>query len=692
MDDVVEKISKACEPCRKKKVRCDGKQPCRRCQRRPADCSYRERARIRKSTRQSLRNAQGDDQSIDEIQADGSIADASDDVSRPKERTEQARAQLYQSVTATPGNEADSVESSRLFYGPSSQFAFLQQLHREILCSGPQQTSGEREVLEGGPGLDLFVQRSIFFGTAQRTRANPLPSHNSLLSSLPVAQAVEFLAGFKAASSIVPLYTDQELDDLLHHFYSDASDSPMSPQKRAVTLAILAIGALTTSETDLAELLVIRAKQEAVVCDDMASLSMIQFSILVAVYQINMGRPNSAYLNLGVACRKALAMGLHKESYTTMVPADILQKRRMTLWCLYFHERWQALALGREGSLKVSDISASFPDAQPVLVGLCKLAQIAEDGARLIYGRRYDSLGQLYITAEKIGSRLREFAEQNGIGSAGMSNKHAKRGTIASLRLHFVYYHVIMLTYRPFLIAESALKPTAGDKKEPDVMWLRQACRYAIDAAQDSIVYAESLYRKDNLCKTLRYNAFFLDATCVVLMYDMLRHPAKHTYNVDYIHMALRCLSTMVQDEPVTVTQNSIQQILRLVESTIANITNPANPAAELTSLAPSAPTNQVAIANSQMLPQLNTQFPSLHANPPNSSQQFIHFSGLPFVPNAGTFDSSAGLDEQSMSYTDPFPYFQNDIVTTDLFNFFPIDLMSPYGTSSLEGADNHNT
>lgn len=267
-----------------------------------------------------------------------------------------------------------------------------------------------------------------------------------------------------------------------------------------------------------------------------------------------------------------------------------------------------------------------------------------------------------------------------------------------------------MLTYRPFLIAESALKPTAGDKKEPDVMWLRQACRYAIDAAQDSIVYAESLYRKDNLCKvclkptprktptntidlkTLRYNAFFLDATCVVLMYDMLRHPAKHTYNVDYIHMALRCLSTMVQDEPVTVTQNSIQQILRLVESTIANITNPANPAAELTSLAPSAPTNQVAIANSQMLPQLNTQFPSLHANPPNSSQQFIHFSGLPFVPNAGTFDSSAGLDEQSMSYTDPFPYFQNDVVTTDLFNFFPIDLMSPYGTSSLEGADNHNT
>ncbi|KAF7515638.1 hypothetical protein G7054_g14480 [Neopestalotiopsis clavispora] len=648
MDDVVEKISKACEPCR-------------------------ERARIRKSTRQSLRNALNEDQSIDELQGEGSIAEASDDAARPKERTEQARAQLYQSVAATHGNEADSVESSRLFYGPSSQFAFLQQVHREILCSGTQQISGEREVAEGGPGLDLFVQRSIFFGTPQRSRANLLPSHASLLSALPVGQAVEFLAGFKAASSIVPLYTNQELDDMLHHFYSDGSDSPLSPQKRAITLAILAIGALTTPETDLAELLLIRAKQEAAVCDDMASLSMIQFSILTAIYQINMGRPNSAYINLGVACRKSLAMGLHKESYISL-PADILQKRRMTLWCLYFHERWQALALGREGSLKMSDISAPFPDSQPVLVGLCKLAQIAEDGARLIYGRRYDSLGQLYVTAEKIGSRLREFAEQNGIGSAGIPSKQAPRGTIASLRLHFVYYHVIMLTYRPFLIAESALKPTSGDNKEPDVMWLRQACR------------------KDGACKTLRYNAFFFDAACVVLMYDMLRHPAKHTYNVDYIHTALRCLSTMIQDEPVTVTQNSIQQILRLVEFTIASITNAHNPAAELTSLAPDTAPDEATKTAIQTLPQLNTQFPSLNANPANSSQQFIHFSGMPFVPNPGTFGSSAGLGESNMSYNDPFPYFQNDVVTTDLFNFFPIDLMSPYNTSSLDGADHHTT
>lgn len=258
----------------------------------------------------------------------------------PQEPPEKAGDQLYQSVAATYGNEADSVESSRLFYGPSSQFAFLQQLHRETLSANSHHPPGDREVHDGGPSLDVFVQKTIFFGIAQRTRASALPSHISLLSSLPVQQAIDFLAGFKASTSpVIPLFTDQELDELLAHLYSDGSDTPLSPQKRAVTLMILATGGLTTKHTDLAELLFIKAKQEAAICDDVVSLSMIQFSILLAEYQTNIGRPNSAYLNLGAACRKALAMGLHKENNVPLVPADILQKRRVTFWCLYFHER-----------------------------------------------------------------------------------------------------------------------------------------------------------------------------------------------------------------------------------------------------------------------------------------------------------------------------------------------------------------
>lgn len=45
----MEKNPKACEPCRRRKVRCNGQTPCNRCDRKPGDCVYRLRTRIRKS-------------------------------------------------------------------------------------------------------------------------------------------------------------------------------------------------------------------------------------------------------------------------------------------------------------------------------------------------------------------------------------------------------------------------------------------------------------------------------------------------------------------------------------------------------------------------------------------------------------------------------------------------------------------
>ncbi|KAI1846645.1 hypothetical protein JX265_009052 [Neoarthrinium moseri] len=685
----VEKIPKACEPCRKRKIRCDGAHPCHRCQRKPSECVYRQRTRIRKSTRRNADSDARQDRPSPGGGQPGTVAPNTHGEKSPLEQTAAARDQLYHSVAATHGNEADSIESSRLFYGPSSQFAFLQQLHREILSSGPHASAGDREVQEGGPGLDLFVQRAIFFGTPSRTPPQ-LASYTSLSSAVSLAQATEFLIQFKSATcKVLPLFTEQELDELLHQLYCDGSETVVSPERRAVGLAILAIGALLTTYTDTAEMLFIKAKQQAVVCDDTVSLLMIQLSILLAEYQTNMGRPNSTYLNLGTASRKALAMGLHRESDVRFVPAEMLQRRRTTLWCLYFHENFQALALGRESTLKMTGISASFPDDQPVLVCLCQLAHIAEDGARIIYGRRYDSLGQLYVAAEKIHGRLREFAEQYGIGPASLGSRQKFPDGVSLHQLHNVYYHSIILTYRPFLIAESALQQGNGHQ-ESEAMWLRQACRHATDAAQDSMVYTSSAFRKNEICRSMRYNAFFIDASCVVLLYDLVRHPAKQTYNIEYIQTALRCLSTMIQDEPVTITQHSVQQVLRIVQGFLAQQNSPSD-VADIPNLPPQQSPGRPTRAQSSS--HQNIQFPSLSTTS-HSTEQLIHLSNLPAPVVQGAYQRPGGfvgLANYSDS-TDPLAYFQNDVVTTDLFNFFPADLMSPYNTSTLDANESHNT
>lgn len=342
-EEGIEKISKACEPCRKRKVRCDGKEPCHRCHRRPSECVYRQRARVRKSAHRGGSSGATDVGSASQSRPSlgRSLASEGD---KPKAQAEPARSQLYHSVAATHGNDPDSTDSSRLFYGPSSQFAFLQQLHREILSSTSPNQAGDREIQEGGPGLDLFVQRTIFFGTPTRSDATTTAANTPLESALSLEKALEFLSQFKGVfCHVLPLFTAPELDELIPRLYNHGAGAPLSQQKKAIALAVLANGALLTPCTDLAEMLFMKAVQEAMFTHDLVSLSTVQFHILIAEYQTNMGRPNAAYLNLGTACRKAFAMGLHKECDTTLVTPDVLQKRRSTLWCLYFHERFDLL-------------------------------------------------------------------------------------------------------------------------------------------------------------------------------------------------------------------------------------------------------------------------------------------------------------------------------------------------------------
>ncbi len=71
-----------------------------------------------------------------------------------------------------------------------------------------------------------------------------------------------------------------------------------------------------------------------------------------------------------------------------------------------------------------------------MLVGLCRLAHIAENTADAIYCRRYGSLRQLYVAAEGILSDLHRFAEQMGIGGVHTSSPRVIDDDVALMQLH----------------------------------------------------------------------------------------------------------------------------------------------------------------------------------------------------------------------------------------------------------------
>ncbi|CAN8099282.1 unnamed protein product [Discula destructiva] len=714
----MEKISKACEPCRRRKIRCDGNTPCNRCERHPEDCSYRLRARVRRTAVQRAAAVSQTGNDLLQLRAPpvGPAARTSSPSSVGKRKAEDARprsnpaySNVYQSVAAVPkqGTCKDWPENSRLFYGPASQFAFLQQVHRGIMSSGPA-GQADREVQEGGAGLDLFLQRSFFFGTASRVDTSTLlrPA-STLFPEVPIEQARVFLEYFRVWSShLLPFFTKTELDQMLENLYSTDEHAQSGPsQTKALTFAVLASGALGTSHTDTAEMLLARAKYEAVPFDDTVSLQMIQFSMLIADYHTNLGRPNLVYLSLGTACRKAFAMGLHREAANCLTRLEHRQKHRTTLWSLYSMETWYSMTVGREASLKMAEISIPFPDDQEHLVSISRLAHVAEKLRTTIYTERYDSLRKLYRAAEAIHAQLREFAEMHGIGGA-QDTDGATSLEPTSLIFYNFFYYCVLLAYRPFMVADFALALSQGDHSVggggADAMWLRQACRTAVDSAQDHILYAHKHMQKHDLCRRSRYNCFFFESNCAVLFFDILRHPSKYTYNVEYINMALQSMDSMIDDEPVTNARNSVRQILRVVEETISKTKASGSTAApdvsaltdpllsqHVSLLSRASFTGRDQAAGQQPDAYKGTALPWLHA----AEQRLIYFPDL-----GGDFVTGGALPvpgqaihgEAGGDAMDPLLRFHYDVMATDLYSFFPLDMSPPSATGhsgeSVEG------
>lgn len=125
-----------------------------------------------------------------------------------------------------------------------------------------------------------------------------------------------------------------------------------------------------------------------------------------------------------------------------------------------------------------------------------------------------------------------------------------------------------------------------------------------------------------------------------------------------YINTALRCLRMMTKDDPVTNVIQSVEQILRAVERHI-NTINTSTP------VIPYSP---------EVAPQSRSdiQFDPLEAPPAQSVEPTFFRDRYPAFDDGSTYDFGSDLSNTVNPLGSQFPL---DIITTDLVNFFPIDM-----------------
>lgn len=335
------RISKACDECQARKIRCNGENPCQRCHTRSINCVYREKARNRARKRQANNGLNTTPPPL--INASYSGPNATATASRPNAGalagpgTEAGRSIHIHSVAAT--HRASPSCLLQLYYGPSSNFALLHSIYHQIEGTRPNSPSREG-VEEVGPGLDLFSHRKLFFGDLadnQKPLAISGDYSAMLIDPATAGRLLErFLATYWHGLPVMSkAWYRLKLDELFRPPAIFAFDNPDT----IIIMIAIALGASMLGEDAIAEFLFQKAKYGAAKLDEVVNIQAVQIHLMMGHFQSERARPNSAFLHIGTAVRKAIAAGLHKgASIQQGQTQQELDQRRITFWSLYFWE------------------------------------------------------------------------------------------------------------------------------------------------------------------------------------------------------------------------------------------------------------------------------------------------------------------------------------------------------------------
>jgi hypothetical protein len=198
-----------------------------------------------------------------------------------------------------------------------------------------------------------------------------------------------------------------------------------------------------------------------------------------------------------------------------------------------------------------------------------------------------------------------------------------------------------------------------------------------------------------------------------VLLYDSLWHPAKHAYNLEYIQKGLQCLELMVDAEPILNARTSIRRMIGAVEQAITSrpsdknnntsgeapttTTTPGQLAANTTTAQNASPSFPTLRGHNSTTPRTSPQAAPPQPPPANettftsAANDFLYLSdrapsqpqnttalqtqsqtqanSIPANNSVPNFDPNAAM----LGGGDPMSFLDFDVLTTDLYNFFPI-------------------
>ncbi|EAU32707.1 conserved hypothetical protein [Aspergillus terreus NIH2624] len=292
------RTSKACQECRKRKIKCNGINPCKTCQLRNTPCVYRDWIRHRKKKHQEKSESE-EFSPNGATRAEYGVRASSPGFVQPSSSAGRRNPNVNYTTNSVSATDTTSSSSEiQLYYGSTSHFALMHEIYRDLVSNpGNYSKAPQAEVEEASAGIDMFSFRRIFFGT-------PVGPHDALKSLnatdvpvmfLPYELARLFLERFLSTLlHLVPFRSKDSYRRELEQLYHRAPGASSDTWSRCMLLMAMAMGSLGTEHYSWGDVLFERVKTTAALSDDVVNLRTVQISLLmISLTQLLRGRPRS---------------------------------------------------------------------------------------------------------------------------------------------------------------------------------------------------------------------------------------------------------------------------------------------------------------------------------------------------------------------------------------------------------------
>ncbi|KAJ5885511.1 hypothetical protein N7495_010021 [Penicillium taxi] len=488
----------------------------------------------------------------------------------------------------------------QLYYGPTSHFALMQYIYRDLVSHPSTHPELPGGVQEAGAVLDLFSFRRIFFGTPDTNEKGKTSGSGDIqMMFLPYELAKLLMSRYLSSLyHMMPTrpkaYFENCLEQLYHQIHNDQPDS----LTQAIILLNLATASLHTEYFAWGDVLYDRVKASLTPYDDVVNIQTIQISLLmistsspVTVHYADLKDTPTSRLNRAVQTQPSYIWDRH---VARLFLLGFIKKSPMITFKqmkpLKNDESHSGLSISmrrRPSSLSIKDVAIEYAENPFIrlLVTLCKTISRSTDE---IYGQRHESLLHMWRAARSIVEDLRghEAHLQETLGFGLDANTQPGSLGVKQTIFMTLYYQTRLLTFRPFVIFRGhwqrsmrLSQPHAGispsNRPAGIPSWLNEACNHSLTAAQKSIHHLSEASRSNDLVRELRYHGYFLASSSFTLIYDMLHDTTSAPTHLPWVYASIQCMSTMRVGDPIASTVSAIQTTLRSINPSFEWIAGP---------------------------------------------------------------------------------------------------------------------